>query len=99
MLKKTIKFLVIITCAALSLTGCSGGIVENDKTETVSGAMFIRHELADAYSILEDCETGVCYLEFDTGFYRYGITVMLNPDGTPRTWDEMEGQDEKAKSE
>ena len=96
---RKLKALILATVAALSLTGCSGGIVESDKTETVSGAMFIRHELADAYSILEDCETGVCYLEFDTGFYRYGITVMLNPDGTPRTWGEMEGQDEKAKSE
>ena len=93
------KLLILATIAALSLTGCSGGIVGNDKTETVSGAMFVRHELADGYSILEERETGVCYLEFDTGFYRYGITVMLNPDGTPRTWGEMEGQDEKAKSE
>lgn len=98
-MNRKLTLLILATLVALSLTGCSGGIVENEKTETVSGAMFIRHELADAYSILEDCETGVCYLEFDTGFYRYGITVMLNPDGTPRTWDEMEGQDEKAKSE
>lgn len=88
--------LILATLAALFLTGCSGGIVENDKTETVSGAMFIRHELADGYSIFEERETGICYLEYKGSFGK-GITVMLNPDGTPRTWGEMEGQDEKAK--
>ena len=95
---KKLTLLILATIAALSLTGCSGGIVENDKTETVSGAMFIRHELSDGYSILEERETGICYLEYD-GFYEYALTVMLNPDGTPRTWGEMEEQDEKAKSE
>ena len=97
-MKRKITPLILATVAALSLTGCSGGIVENDKTETVSGAMFIRHELADGYSILEERQSGVCYFEYD-GIRQYGLTVMLNPDGTPRTWDEMEGQDEKAKYE
>ncbi len=82
--------LILATLAALSLTGCSGGIVEDDKTETVSGAMFIRHELAGGYSILEERETGICYLEYD-GPRRHALTVMLNPDGTPRTWSEMDG--------
>lgn len=97
-MNRKLTHIILATVAALSLTGCSGGIVENDKTETVSGAMFVRHKLGDHYSVLEEIDTGICYLEYE-GSYGKGITVMLNPDGTPRTWDEMEGQDEKAKSE
>lgn len=97
-MNRKLTLLILATIAALSLTGCSSGIVENDKTETVSGAMFIRHELSDGYSILEERETGICYLEYKGSCGR-GITAILNPDGTPRKWSEMEGQDEKAKSE
>ena len=39
------------------------------------------------FSILVDKETGVCYLEFDYG-YSYGITPLLNADGTPKLWEE-----------
>ena len=85
--------LILATLAALSLTGCSSSIVEKDKTETASGAMFVRHELGDGYSIFEERQTGICYPEYKGSFGK-GITVMLNPDGTPRTWGEMEGQDE-----
>lgn len=41
------------------------------------------------YSILVDKETGVCYLEH-MYMYHYGLTVMLNSDGTPRIWREEE---------
>lgn len=88
-MKHKLTPIILATVAVLSLTGCSGGIVENDKAETVSGAMFVLHELSDEYSIFEERETGVCYLEYK-GSYGRGITVMLNPDGTPRTWGEME---------
>ena len=88
--------LILATLVALSLTGCSGGTIENDEPKPVS--MFIRHKLGEGYSVLEERGTGVCYLVHD-GVRQYSLIIMLNPDGTPRTWSEMEGQDEKAKSE
>lgn len=89
------KFIIAIIAAtmALSLTACGSedSIVESAETETESVAMFERHTLDDRYSILVDKETGVCYLEYDhcagyDGYY--GITVMLNADGTPKIWEE-----------
>lgn len=50
---------------------------------------FIFHHIDDCYTILEDKETGVCYLEFNVKLTdKYGITIMLNEDGTPKTWEE-----------
>lgn len=89
-MNRKLTLLILATIAALSLTGCSGGIVENDKTETVSGAMFIRHKLTGGYSILEERDSGICYLEYD-GVNRHALTVMLNPDGTPKKWEHAGG--------
>lgn len=55
--------------------------------------MFERHKLDKYYSILVDKETNVCYLEYKAtnsigGLTYYGITVMLNADGTPKIWEE-----------
>lgn len=81
--------LLITATMALSLTACGSenSIVESAETETESVAMFERHTLDDLYSIIVDKETGVCYLEMSGG-YHYGITVMLNADGTPKIWEE-----------
>ena len=86
-MKRNLKPLILATIAALSLTGCSDGIVEDDKTPTVAGSMFIRHKLSGGYSILEERDTGICYLEFQPDYHQYGITIMLNPDGTPKKWE------------
>ena len=90
---KKIGVLIIAATLALSLTACgdSVSIVENADTVTETTAMFERHTLDDSYSILVDKETGVCYLEYKCGVgYKgyYGITVMLNADGTPKIWEE-----------
>lgn len=85
------KLIAVILSAtmALSLTACDDSVAENADTGKYKASMFERHELDDyGYSILVDKETRVCYLEFDSGFYCYGITVMLNPDGTPKIWEE-----------
>ena len=61
-----------------------GGSVHNDDS------MFIRHRLEDGYSILEERGTGVCYLEYynNRGYASvYGITSMINPDGTAKVWE------------
>lgn len=90
MKKKLIAAMVVATMA-VSMVGCDESIVENADTVTESTARFERHTLDDSYSILVDKETGVCYLEYDhCGGYDgyYGITVMLNADGTPKIWEE-----------
>lgn len=78
---------------ALSMTACgnSVSVVENVYTETESTEIFKRNTIDDYYSILVDNETGVCYLEYKNTFGYdgyYGITVMLNVDGTPKIWGE-----------
>ena len=90
---KKIGTFIIASTMALSLTACgdSVSVVENADTATELTAMFERHTLDDRYSILVDKETGVCYLEYDysIGYHGYyGITVMLNADGTPKIWEE-----------
>ena len=87
-MKKRIAIALIALASALSLTACgSDGVVENVKEEVVTGPMFERHYIGEGYSILADKDTGVCYLECN-GASWYGITVMLNPDGTPKIWEE-----------
>ena len=87
-MKKRIAIALIFIVSALSLTACeSSRVVENAKKEAVAGPMFERHYIGKGYSILTDKDTGVCYLECSGGTW-YGITVMLNPDGTPKIWEE-----------
>ena len=87
-MKKRIAITLIAIVSALSLTACgSSKVVKNVKEETVAGPMLERHYIGEGYSIIVDKDTGACYLEYYGGNW-YGITVMLNPDGTPKIWEE-----------
>lgn len=86
------KKIFVVALFAMLLTGCgskSTGVVSD--VDTGIAQKFDRYEIGDAYSVLVDKETGVCYLEYykAPGFSDsvYGITVMLNPDGTPKIMD------------
>lgn len=46
------------------------------------------------YSYLVDKNTGVVYLEYH-GYYKYGITVMFNADGTIMTEDDIKNTEDK----
>lgn len=73
----------LIVCAALIgmlLCGCSGA-------DSFMNDRFITVQKDGNYSILVDTETNVLYLRF-LGGYHYGITVLLNADGTPMLWGE-----------
>lgn len=89
-MKKTAIILLTITL----LSGCGDkleSIVSEAPESTKMDSIFERHRLDDYYSILVEKETGVCYLEYKEGRgYQgfYGITVMLNSDGTPKIWEE-----------
>ncbi len=84
----TKKLFAIVSLSALLLTGCNGkgaSSVEH-KCQDVSPSMVsLRDVSADGCSYLVDKNTGVVYLQY----YRYGITVMLNKDGTPVTAEQL----------
>lgn len=88
------KKILAVLLLSIMMTGCgksSDGIVETKTTEIKELSHFERHVIGDDYSIIVDKETGVCYLEYrcSAGYQAYyGITVMLNPDGTPKIWEE-----------
>lgn len=84
------KKIVIILLTATVLTGCSvqsESIVSEFPESSQMGSKFERHRLDDFYSILVEKESGVCYLEYNRGAV-YSFTVMLNPNGTPKIWEE-----------
>lgn len=86
-MKNKIISVLLATLIVLSINGCGSSVVADAETAQEQTAMFERHTLDDWYSIIVDKETGVCYLEMSGG-YQYGITVMLNADGTPKIWEE-----------
>lgn len=76
---------VLALVVVLSLPACSSNVVHD--AEGSAYAMFERHRIDGYYSILVEKDTGVCYLEHEgKDISTYGITVMLNPDGTPKIW-------------
>lgn len=62
-----------------------------DILNVLNEVAFQRHPLNNGYSILVEKTSRVCYLEYMSdvgGVGHYGITVMLNADGTPKIWEE-----------
>ena len=96
-MKKKTVMLFILVVTAFSLIGCgeSSNINANTNINQPS-AYFERHDTGGVYSILVDKETGVCYLEskYINGAGSYGLTVMLNADGTPKIWKEDQDKDQ-----
>ena len=91
MKNKLIAILLLVTMV-FTVTGCSSdSVVENGYVDDASlDSTFTRYPIGDGYSIIVKKDNNVCYLEYErgTGNYKiYGITVMLNPDGTPEIWD------------
>lgn len=90
---KKLIVILLFTAMIFTMTACSSTVVSDVevKDEHTEQAMFDRHKLDDFYSILVDKETGVCYLEYRLGSgYKgyYGLTVLLNADGTPKIWED-----------
>lgn len=86
------KKILVVLLMSIMLTGCmessNGGEAENANVEQGEISLFERHDLDRYYSVLVDKETRVCYLECKCHGGYYGIVVMLNPDGTPKIWEE-----------
>lgn len=83
------KFKKIVACiigvaivASITLVGCG--------TEAVASDEYSRfHAEYENFNVctITDQDTGVQYLLFDNG-YGAGLTVLLDPDGTPHCVDE-----------
>ena len=87
-MKNKFAIVAIASIMALSLSGCGSNTVTNAGKAQEQEVMFERHQIDECYSILVNKETSVCYLEYKFSCYQYGITVMLNADGTPKIWEE-----------
>lgn len=86
------KKIVVVLLMSIMLTGCKdssiGGETKNTNVVQEGMSVFERHDLDRFYSVLVDKETRVCYLECKCPGGYYGIVVMVNPDGTPKIWEE-----------
>ena len=87
-MKKTICVILLVVSAML-FCGCGPKIGEN---YTESGRFILMsgdNPNAPYYeNIIADKETGVMYLVLYT-HYQFGITPLLNADGSPMTLDEI----------
>ena len=72
-----LMFLLVVAC------GGSGSAQAEGETEPV----FERIETRGTGTILRHNETGVCYLLY-RGANMAGLTLMVNPDGTPYVWED-----------
>lgn len=76
--KYTMKRIVtVVILLLICVSGCG-------KSNVYLDGRFEVVERVGSWCIIVDNETKVLYLQ-DSGSYRGGITVILNPDGTPMT--------------
>lgn len=75
----TIVSLIIVPILIVAIVIIGGSEADNsDKTETMKII-----ESSFDYQIYVDIETNVMYLDC----YKDGLTVIVNPDGTPKLWE------------
>lgn len=76
----------LVVALGLMLAGCSTGKVDSQKIAEADGDNRMFFLLSYEYdgSVLVDKATGVMYLI--CGNYG-GVTLLVNPDGTPRIWE------------
>lgn len=100
-MKKILEIIAIICLIAIasSLAGCNEGqsrpdayySIENNKADVTVLAKGVPKY---SYFYVVDNKTGVVYIQFH-GNYQGGITVMMNPDGTPVLADQIKREDSK----
>ena len=80
------KKLIVATLAViLFLCACAGG--GSTQAEEQEKALFDLVAWEGDIHVMRHNETGVCYLEYN-GFEEGGLTLMVNPDGSPYVWEE-----------
>ena len=62
--------------------------------EQMFTSVYAQFEIIDQdteYTILRDAQTDVLYIEFKRNGYSSALTVLLNADGTPKTYSQFIG--------
>lgn len=80
-MKKKITALGMFVILVFGMTACGQNKEDYIKDETMIMNVI---ETGSIHSVYVDTETGVMYLRT----YNGGVCVMVNPDGTPKIWEE-----------
>ena len=79
---------VLLLAAMLAITpGCAND-ADMEAKDSAEPDIFSGYPDSGVYYYVVDRRTGVVYLSYDYT-HRHSITVMLNPDGTPVTADQI----------
>lgn len=85
--KKIFCLLLLLIMPVMVLCGCSDTISNDIGTEYKVGNVYlVKVEDSKSFAIFVHKETRVMYLA-NTETYRFGLSVMLNTDGTPMLWE------------
>lgn len=97
-MKKAFIF-ILVACLLCGCENISSNLaqMETEKSSNITSPDLTRYGNEnnmnyEAFWYVVDNRTGVVYLEYNSG-RRYGITVMLNADGTPVTQDQLKLED------
>jgi len=86
------KVLLLLVIAIIGMSGCSENIEKatvNVSSKVKPNVMVTSNVGNGNYFYLIDRNTGVVYLAYNS-YYRWGVTVMLNRDGSPVTAEQLE---------
>lgn len=91
-MNKRIKILLACIILSLPISGCAENVstVDKDTSSGVTPNLLSTSNIGSgSYFYLVDKNTGVVYLAYRDA-HRWGISVMLNRDGTPITAEQLE---------
>lgn len=85
---KKISLLAMLLVCLILLCGCGGKMTEKEiADERISDRMFMKVSVENSGRVIVDKETNVMYW-MAYGAYNYGtLTLLVNPNGTPRIWE------------
>ena len=81
---KRIALILLLTMASILLFGCSKQYTIEEPYE----GMFVVVSNEYCGLVVVDRTTGVMYWESDGSYSTGNLTLLVNPDGTPRVWSE-----------
>ena len=86
---KHIAITLLILLILLALCGCSNGAVDSQKIAEAKNDNRMFMTVSDEYCgiVVVDKITRVMYWQSDGGYSHGILTMLVNPDGTPRIWE------------
>ena len=88
MRREKLIFLSLLTVLFLSLCGCDTKTVTSPEDRNVGESMFVEVEDAALWIIVYHKDTKVMYAVSKLSSGAGHFTVLVNPDGSPMTWEE-----------